>query len=325
MGNYKVVKYSSLYYEEWNAFVLNAKNATFLFHRDFMEYHQDRFEDFSLMVFKNDHLIAVLPANKLDNRLFSHQGLTYGGFVVGKKLKFQDFIKSFKVLLETLDDYGFLTLEIKVIPYIYTELPSDDINCLMFILEAKLIQTNILSVVDLGKQIKFTKSRIEGCNRGKKNNLEIREVDSLKEFWDDILIPNLKSKYKTDPVHSLTEITLLKNRFPENIRQFNVYHDDDIVAGVTIFETKKVAHAQYISANSYKNTLGSLDFLHEYLIKKKFKNKAYFDFGTSNENQGRNINKGLLFWKEGFGAKVITQNFYRINVNGYNKLNHIML
>ena len=57
-----------------------------------------------------------------------------------------------------------------------------------------------------------------------------------------------------------------------------------------------------------------------YLVKKK-----YFDFGISNEKQGKHINKGLNFWKEGFGARTITQDFYRINFENINNLDTIFI
>ena len=47
----------------WDKFIDNASNSTFLFKRDFIEYHNDRFKDFSLLFYKNEKLIAVLPAN----------------------------------------------------------------------------------------------------------------------------------------------------------------------------------------------------------------------------------------------------------------------
>ena len=56
MKNYTVKKYQENDYEIWNAFIGQAKNATFLFHRDFMEYHKDRFEDFSLVIFEDEKL-----------------------------------------------------------------------------------------------------------------------------------------------------------------------------------------------------------------------------------------------------------------------------
>ena len=38
--------YKDSYKDDWNNFVDSAKNSTFLFNRDFMDYHSDRFEDF---------------------------------------------------------------------------------------------------------------------------------------------------------------------------------------------------------------------------------------------------------------------------------------
>ncbi|HQW68620.1 MAG TPA: hypothetical protein PLH25_03065, partial [Flavobacterium sp.] len=81
MKNYTIKKYNSEYFTIWNAFVSSSSNATFLFHRDFMEYHSDRFEDYSLLVFEDEKLISIFPANRVENTVFSHQGLTYGGFV----------------------------------------------------------------------------------------------------------------------------------------------------------------------------------------------------------------------------------------------------
>ena len=145
------------------------------------------------------------------------------------------------------------------------------------------------------------------------------------QFWNEILIPTLQTKHEVNPVHSLEEIMLLKNKFPENIRQFNVYCKDKVVAGTTVFVTNKVAHSQYIAANQEKNVLGSLDFLHYHLITDVFNDKAYFDFGISNENQGKQINQGLLFWKEGFGARAIAYEFFKIPTTNYEKLNDVFI
>ena len=81
LTKYNIKKYHKNDYKIWNEFIAHAKNATFLFHRDFVEYHQDRFEDFSLLVFEDEKLKAVLPANIKENLVYSHQGLTYGGLV----------------------------------------------------------------------------------------------------------------------------------------------------------------------------------------------------------------------------------------------------
>jgi hypothetical protein len=55
-----------------------------------------------------------------------------------------------------------------------------------------------------------------------------------------------------------------------------------------------------------------------------FKEYDYFDFGSSNENNGRQINAGLLFWKESFGAKTVIQNFYQVETANFELLNTVL-
>lgn len=290
-----------------------------------MEYHQDRFEDFSLMVFEKDKLVAVLPANKLENEVYSHQGLTYGGIILRKAIKFDSVLGIFKQLLKYLSNNGIESMVLKQIPSIYNSVFSEEIQYLLFILKAKSIKRDTLSVINLNEKLKISNNRLEGFKRGKKHHLLVKEEDDFEMFWNTILIKNLEEKHNAKPVHSLEEIRLLKKSFPNNIRQFNVYKDDKIVAGTTVFESKYVAHSQYISGDKNKNETGCLDFLHIHLINEIFKNKKYFDFGTSNENNGLQINKGLQFWKEGFGARTVIQDFYKISTANYEALNTVFV
>ena len=87
VDKYQIRGYSKDDAVVWNAFVSNSPNATFLFNRNFMDYHSDRFSDFSLMIFSSKKLVAILPANRVGDTLYSHQGLTYGGLVVTAKAK----------------------------------------------------------------------------------------------------------------------------------------------------------------------------------------------------------------------------------------------
>ena len=309
----------------WDKFVASGKNATFLFYRDFMEYHKDRFVDYSLLCFKNEKLVAILPANINDDIVYSHQGLTYGGLVIQTKTKFEEYVQIFESVLKFLDDNEIHQLFIKELPQIYCNSPSNELAYIQFLLEAKNVKIEISSTIQINDKGTFSNNRKEGVRRGIKNKLKIIEVDEMESFWNQVLIPNLSVKHKVKPVHSLKEITLLKNVFPENIRQFNVYKQDELVAGTTIFETDRVAHSQYISGNSDKNKLGSLDFLHHYLISEIFKDKSFFDFGISTENEGKYINTGLLSWKEGFGARATTYKSYSIETKNHQKLSKIFI
>ena len=327
MNSYKIIKYTSEHYQMWNNFVAHAKNATFLFHRDFMEYHADRFQDFSLLIFdEKEKLKAILPANILDNKLYSHQGLTYGGLVLDKNCKLSDVIHMNYQLLKYLSEAGIDSLQLKIIPTIYNTFPSDEMEYVSFLLDANLLRRDAIAILDLSNKIEVSRVRKRGIETGKKHQLQIVEEDVFDSFWNELLIPNLHSKYNANPVHSLDEITYLKSKFPKLIRQFNVYFENKIVGGVTVFVTKNVIHPQYISGNKAFNTLyGGLDYLYNHLITNVFKDEKYFDFGISNENSGRNLNESLHYWKESFGARTIVQNFYEIETKNFVKLNQVLL
>ena len=40
----------------WDDYVSRARNATFLFYRAYMDYHADRFDDYSLLFYKGKRL-----------------------------------------------------------------------------------------------------------------------------------------------------------------------------------------------------------------------------------------------------------------------------
>ena len=319
-STYSVKKYTAEDKFLWHQFMETSKNATFLFQRDFMEYHADRFTDHSLLVLKKGKPVALLPANIADNTLYSHQGLTYGGLILHKKVKLKEVAAIFSSVLQFLNEKGIETLQIKMLPKIYNRLPADELDYLLFIASAERVRADVLSVIDNKNPLRIATNRLEGVKKAQKQGLRIVEENDFKGFWEKILTPNLALRHQALPVHSLGEITDLASKFPINIVQFNVYKDNEIVGGATIFETEAVAHVQYISANADKQQLGTLDFLFEYLITERFRNKRYFDFGTSNENHGKNINEGLLYWKECFGARSIVQSFYEVKTANYKKL-----
>lgn len=325
MNKYTVKKYTETDFKIWNDFIAQAKNATFLFHRNFMEYHKDRFEDYSLMVFDEKKLVAVLPANKCGETLYSHQGLTYGGLVYNAKIKLASVIVIFQKVLFFLNENNIKKLQLKLIPSIYHQKPAEELNYILFLLQGQLIRRDTLAVIDLFSSCPLSKLRKRSIKTGIDNSLIIKEVNDFTDFWNEILIPNLTQKHQAKPVHDLEEITKLKALFPEKIRQFNVYENEVIIAGTTIFESSTVAHSQYISGKEGKNQLGGLDLLFHQLISKVFNNKRFFDFGISNENQGRKLNEGLSYWKESFGANTVVQDFYEVQTSNHNLLNDVVI
>ena len=188
-----------------------------MFYRDFIEYHQDKFHDFSLLIFKNELLIAVFPANKDEDQVHSHQGLSYGGLILPDNISFKDLLYIYKELLKYLNLEGVTKLHIKLLPKIYHTLPSDELKYLFFKTKAQLTRTDVTSVIDAKYKLPLQSSnRKRGLKKALSQDLEVKEVNDFKGFWDIILIPNLKKTHQTTPVHTLSEITQLKSNFKKN-------------------------------------------------------------------------------------------------------------
>ena len=99
----KAIKYSEKDKKDWDKFIENSKNSHFMFYRNFMEYHSDRFNDYSLLIRDNkERLIAVLPANLSKNTLYTHEGLTFGGLCLEKKTTTNQVYEIFILIIKYL-------------------------------------------------------------------------------------------------------------------------------------------------------------------------------------------------------------------------------
>lgn len=308
---YTIERYSKLHYDIWNEFVRSSKNGTFLFHRDFMEYHSDRFEDYSLMVFKKQKLVAMLPGNIQEGTLYSHQGLTYGGLVLGEKINYDEVKIIFSNILEYLLSHNILELFIKFIPIIYNKTPSFESESIMYEYNAKMLNQKMNLAIDFTKHFTISKSKMKHFRRIDKLGLKIKKDNDFSLFWNEVLIPRLETKHKAKPVHSLGEIQLLHKKFPENIIQYNVYDENKIIAGITLFKFPNGVKSQYGATTDDGEKVRALDYLFISLIE-KFKNTmSFFDMGVVND--GESYNPGLLKQKEELGCSLFIQNTYTIH------------
>ena len=301
--------------EDWDEFVDRSKQGTFLFYRDFMDYHEHRFQDHSLLVRENGRLVAMLPANVDGDVLTSHAGLTYGGFVTDDQMKTSLMLEVLDCVIDHLLKLGIHKLIYKAVPYIYHTLPADEDVYALFRFGARLYRRDMTTVAMPTNRLDFQARRMRGIKRAEKAKITCRQFDDYGRFWE-ILKENLWTIHKLIPVHSLDEIRLLQSRFPRNIKLFGSFQDDEMVAGVVIFETHKVAHAQYTATSEKGRSCGALDLLFKVLLDKWYNGITYFDFGVSTEDGGHYLNEGLTDFKEGFGGRAVVCDFYEIELRG---------
>jgi len=324
LKNYSVRLYQKNDYENWNAFIGQAKNATFLFHRDFMEYHSDRFKDYSLIVLDGEKWVAVLPANVLGNKVFSHLGLSYGSLIVKSELRVKRYVSIFKLLMQFLYFNDILIFELKVLPKIYNKTLSDEVDYVAFLMKADNYRSDIYLTIDMYNKYQPNRNRIRALKLANKLDFQIKEEKDYASFWNKILVPNLKERFDVSPVHTIDEIKKLAELFPDAIKLFNAYQDTVLKAGVVMFVTETVAHFQYSSGGEDRNESAALDVLFDFIIK-KYSNKKYVSFGSSSEENGRKLNEGLAYWKESFGAKTGIQSFFRFTTANHFLLDSVLI
>lgn len=310
----KFVKYTPEHKAEWNKFAADSKNSHFFFQREYMDYHSDRFEDFSLLVYdEKDKITALLPANKNKNTVYSHQGLTFGGFLVSSSMRTEVMLNIFQDLLLFLKQSEFTKLVYICIPYIYHLKPCEEDRYALFINNAKLTRRDVSSTIDLSQISRYSKGRKWSIASAQKAGVRIIQSHDYEQYWE-LLTDVLQRNHDASPVHSCDEIVKLSELFPDNIKLFTAVKDDELLAGIVIFENSNIAHAQYSANSIHGRAIYALDLLIDYLVKSVYCNKRYFDFGTSNENDGRFLNRSLIFQKEHFGASAVVHDFYELDI-----------
>ena len=262
MKDYKISKYKSSDKTEWDSFVDKAKNATFLFKRDFMDYHKDRFEDYSLLILdEKNKLVALIPANKTGTEVHSHQGLTFGGIILLAKQK----VESTEIIISSLISYfkskNISCFRLKTLTEYYNKLSSNEIDYLISKKGATIYCKEMNLAIALQNTFQVSKSKLKHYRKTCNTDISYQIENSFKPFWNNVLIPRLQEKHNTKPVHTLEEIESLAIKFPENIKQYSVYFENEIIAGITIFETEKVVKSQYGGTTDKGEKLRALDFL----------------------------------------------------------------
>jgi len=315
MSKINIVRYAPSMADSWNEFAGRSRNATFLHQRGYMDYHSDRFADCSLLALRDGKPCALLPANVDGDTLWSHRGLTYGGWLV--PLKHFDAT----VMVETMDaavawlrSSGIKRLVYKPVPHIYHSYPCEEDLYAIFRHGASLIESNISTTIDLSCPLPLDRGNKSGANAARRAGIQVGLSDDWSRYWQ-LLSSLLDNRYGTRPVHSLDEIMLLHSRFPDNIRLYTSTLDGELLAGVVMYLSGPVAHCQYISASPHGKDAKALTLLFDHLIGQcAAMGFRYLDFGISNEDHGRYLNEGLVRQKSRLGGRGIVYNTFEINL-----------
>ena len=308
----EIVRYAPEHRAVWDALVDHARNGLFQFRRDYMDYHADRFEDLSGMALLDGEVVALLPASidRASELATSHGGLTFGGVVVKRDLRSEVAIGAVDALLDGLRAWGASALEVRLLPQFLASYPSAEIDYALWRRGFVLSRRDLSSALPLHDALPLNSSKKQAVAKARKSGLTVSE-GSLAGFHG--LLENvLGERHGTVPVHRLDELEQLKAAFPADIILRSVESEGEMLAGILVFRYPAAWHTQYMAASHDGRKLGALDLVIASLIDEaRDAGAKWLSFGASTTDGGRQLNDGLLWQKESFGARSVTHDFMR--------------
>jgi hypothetical protein len=254
-----------------------------------------------------------MPANIEGDEVRSHGGLTFGGILTRDDMRTPLMLEVFSALKEHLLANGVKKLIYKPIPHIYHRTPAEEDLYALFRHGASLVRRDTSSSVGSALRPEYSKGRKWGAKKSHAQEFELARDQCFEEFMT-IEKSVLESRYGVQPTHTASEMLKLAARFPENIKLYSARRDRTMLAGVVIYESAWVAHTQYIAATDEGKSVGATDALLDYLLEDVYATKRWFDFGISTEQGGRYLNTGLVQYKESFGGRATTYDWYEMPV-----------
>jgi hypothetical protein len=313
----EIVPYIKAHETVWEEFCAGAVNATFLHTRRFLCYHGDRFKDLSVLIMESGRMVGIFSAaeSPSDSKVvISHPGTTYGGIVHRGWLTGMRMIEALTVLSEYYGKGGYHRLQYKAVPPIYTITPAQDDLYALFRLGAQRVSCDLSCTIDLANRQPLSERRRRGLKKAQKTVTLSSDSALLVDLWA-VIAQNLARKHEAKPVHSVNEITLLQEYFPEQIIIRCALIEGHVEAGVVFFNSRSVWHAQYIAASESAYDVSALDAVFDSAISEAQQAGArYFDFGTSNQDGGKMLNNGLYRFKSEFGGGGVAHEFYELGL-----------
>ena len=310
--------YCTIDADVWDEFCTGALQATLLHTRRFLSYHGDRFVDCSLIIEDEGKCVGLFPAALSPSDtgcVISHPGITYGGILHQGTLRGERMVEALTEIRSHFRTRGLDKLTYKAVPTFYHRAPAQDDLYALFRLGAARTRCDLSSTIDLRHRLPVSERRRRSLKKAVKAGVEVVEgSEYLPHLWE-VLAENLAIKHGAKPAHSLDEIVLLVDRFPNHIRCICARQADKVVAGVLLFITQSAYHAQYIASSEIGYEVSALDLVFAHTIEvAENQGRRWFDFGISNEHQGMVLNDSLYRFKSEFGGGGTVHEFYDLKL-----------
>jgi len=312
MKSFQIELYSEKYFHKWENFIKNSRNGTIFHSRSFLSYHpKDKFRDFSLLFLKDGNIFSVLPGCLIEDnnhKIFaSHQGSTYGGFIIPYRFGIRDCLRLVEDFIEFIKKKGIDYIWMRYPEYIFEKEPSQEIKFAMNYFGFKIEYMELSTCYDLSLYNENIPIIRQARKSYEKGIYCVFNDGNFKEFYRN-LYKNLNEKYHREPTHTLEEILKLKKLLKDYLILISAYYNQIFIGGLLIFiANEKTAHIFYSTTKkNFKKGIFPNDALIDIAIR-EFKRRGFrfLNYGISTENNGKIINFNLIRFKEkfkGFGV-----------------------
>ena len=294
---------------EWDEFLKTARNADFMHSRKFLNYHGNNLNDFSLMIYVNNVLGAVIPISRLDSTtLISHGGACYGGICFLSKFGGDKLVQIGEKAIEFMKSHGYKKFVVKVKPNIYSEPAGAEDLYVWWRNGAAIDQVNLSNAIQIEKM--NISSRRKRALKNANSAYDEISIDfgfhTLEESFK-VCKTNLLEHRGLQPLHDLEQLTYLYTELPENLLSGIIQSDQEVLAGVIYFMNSNAAVVQYWGSSLSGRNNNALDMLVINSIQHiKEKNLTWFVPGISTSNQGQKVDVGIYEYKRSLGTGSIS-------------------
>lgn len=304
-------KYAEEKINEWDEFVKFSSASTLHSSRKFLNYHQKKFNDSSLMFYQKNHLVGVLPGVIKEKTYISHPGASYGGLIYKEGLKINYLFEIHEQILNFCRENGVCKLEFR---FPYSIISKHYYDAYKYILNnhPSTVYKEVSQFIDL---LKFKDKNYfsENFTRIIKKNSELitsitKNYNDIENFYN-ILSENL-IKHNTKPTHELSELNYLIENLDEKVLLFVTKDSNsNIVSGsLAIQLNNETSHLFYLGTNiEYLSYSPLVNTVHDVAKYFKSENFRFLNLGISTESKGSTLNSGLNNFKEKFNTSATSR------------------
>lgn len=313
----EVQRFTEKDHKKWEDFVAGANNGTVFHTLKFLSYHPaERFKNHHLLIKENENIIALFPAVREDQTIISHQGASYGGFVLRNGIGSHDIYLTVGHLLEHLKSEGINKVILTQPPLVYCREPNQYIDFALMKHGFQYRKRELTAVIPLDvaePMLAFHADARRSTKKAFREGITVRLSDDVAGYYD-ILKNNLGMRHNVSPTHTLSELVKLKNLLNDHIQLFGVFLKEKMIGGMIVFiVNQNVILAFYISHDNRYQQYRPVNILfHEVIVWGRNRGFKYLDLGTFTLNMEPNW--GLGRFKENFNARGFLRDTFEIDL-----------